>query len=79
MYTTVQKWGNSHAIRIPKTLLEMAELKENDQVEIRVQNGNLTIIPVRRHKTLVERIAEYSGESKCTEWDTGNPEGREAL
>ena len=79
MFTTVQKWGNSHAIRIPKVLLEMAQLKENDQVEIRVQNGNLAIIPVQKHRTLEERIAEYSGDYKCTEWDTGESKGKEVL
>jgi antitoxin MazE len=79
MFTTVQKWGNSHAIRIPKVLLEMAQLKENDQVEIQVQNGNLAIIPVRKHRTLEERIAEYSGDYKCAEWDTGETQGKEVL
>ena len=35
MCTTIQKWGNSHAIRIPKAILEMAELNENDKVKIK--------------------------------------------
>ncbi len=79
MYTTVQKWGNSHAVRIPKILLEEVQLKENDQVEIRVTDGNLAIIPVRKHRTLEERIGEYSAGYRCAEWDTGDPEGREVL
>lgn len=41
VYTTIQKWGNSQAVRIPKAALEMVQLKENDAVEIRVQNGVL--------------------------------------
>lgn len=79
VYTTIQKWGNSHAIRLPKALLEMTELNENDSVEIRVQDGNLVIIPVKKHITLKERIAEYKGDYKCSEWDTGKPLGKEVF
>lgn len=79
MYTTIQKWGNSQAVRIPKRILEMVRLRENDKVEIKVQDGNLVIVPVKKHRTLQERIAEYSGEYRCCEWDTGKPEGEEVL
>ncbi len=79
MYATVQKWGNSRAIRIPKPILEMVELNENDSVEIKVQDGNLIIVPVKKHKTLQERIVECKGDYKCSEWDIGNPEGKEVF
>ncbi len=79
MYTTIQKWGNSQAVRIPKSILEMTGLNENDRVEIKVQDGNLVIIPVKKHKTLEERIAEYKGDYQCREWDTGKPTGKEAF
>ncbi|MGI6435898.1 MAG: AbrB/MazE/SpoVT family DNA-binding domain-containing protein [Syntrophomonadaceae bacterium] len=77
MYTTIQKWGNSLAVRLPKAILEMAELHENDRVEIRVQDRKVVIIPVIKHKTLEERIAEYKGDYKCSEWNTGKPSGNE--
>jgi antitoxin MazE len=79
MYTTIQKWGNSQAVRLPKAILERASLQENDKVEIRVQDGNLVIIPVKKHLTLKERIAEYHSESRCCEWDTGKPTGKEVF
>jgi antitoxin MazE len=79
MYTTIQKWGNSNAIRIPKTILEMTKLSENDKVELRVQDGNITIIPVKKHISLAERIAEHEEEYKCEEWDVGTPKGKEVL
>ncbi|HHY05237.1 MAG TPA: AbrB/MazE/SpoVT family DNA-binding domain-containing protein [Thermoanaerobacterales bacterium] len=79
MCTTIQKWGNSHAIRIPKAILEMAELNENDKVKIKVQNGNLVIVPIKKHKTLEERIAEYKDDYECCEWDTGKPTGKEVF
>lgn len=79
MYSTIQKWGNSHAVRLPKAILEMASLKENDKVEIKVQDGNLVIIPVKKHVTLKERIAEYKGDYRCEEWNTGTPTGKEVF
>ncbi len=79
MFTSIQKWGNSQAVRIPKALLEQASLKENDKVEIRAEDGTLVISPVRRRMTLVERIAQYKGEYKCSEWQTDKPVGKEVL
>ena len=32
----INKWGNSLAVRIPATVVEALELKEGDQIEIRV-------------------------------------------
>ena len=79
MHTTIQKWGNSHAVRIPKYLLEKTCLQENDPVEIKVEDGAVMIIPIKKHRTLQDRIAEYSGEYNCEEWDTGIPKGKEVL
>ncbi|MDD2215489.1 MAG: AbrB/MazE/SpoVT family DNA-binding domain-containing protein [Eubacteriales bacterium] len=79
MYTTIQKWGNSQAVRLPKPILEMANLNENDKVEIKVQDNNIIITPAKKHRTLQERIAEYQCDYKCSEWDTGKPKGKEVL
>jgi antitoxin MazE len=32
----VSKWGNSLAVRLPAAVVEMLELKEGDQIEVRV-------------------------------------------
>ena len=34
MYATIQKWGNSQGLRIPKALLDAVGLKEHDRVEL---------------------------------------------
>jgi antitoxin MazE len=77
MYTTIQKWGNSQAVRLPKDILEEANLQENDKVQIKVQDGNVIIIPDKKRKTLKERIAEFKGDYECNEWNTGKPSGNE--
>lgn len=77
MYTSIQKWGNSQAVRLPKAILEKAGLNQNDQVELKVCDGNVVIIPVKKHRPLADRIAEYKGEYKCRELDTGDSVGNE--
>ena len=78
MYTTIQKWGNSHAIRLPKGLLEVASLREDDRVEINAENGCIIIRRAnKKHRTLEERLAGFKDGYKCSEWDTGEPQGKE--
>ncbi len=78
MFTTIQKWGNSKAVRLPKGILEEVSLDENDTVEILTEKDYIIIKPAKkRHKRLEERIAEYSGEYKCTELDSGEAKGKE--
>lgn len=78
MYVTIQKWGNSQAIRLPKGILEAADLHENDRVEINTDNDIIVIKRMsKKHKKLEERIAEYSEDYRPTEWDTGTTKGNE--
>ena len=51
----VSKWGNSLAIRLPSVIVEALELKEGDEVEVRVA-GERTF-DVARDRTL-ERALE---------------------
>lgn len=78
MYTTIKKWGNSQAVRLPKGILESATLHENDRVEIKAEKDYIVIRPAnKKHKTLEERLAGYTGDYKYSEWDTGEPQGKE--
>ena len=81
MITTIQKWGNSQGVRLPKTILDVLFLQENDPVEIVAENNSIIIKKATRKrrakKSLEERFLNYSGNYKCTEWDTGKPVGKE--
>ena len=78
MYATIQKWGNSQAVRLPKGILEEADMHENDQVEIKADNDCIIIKRInKKHLTLKERLAEYDGDYKCSEMDTGEAQGKE--
>jgi antitoxin MazE len=79
MYITVKKWGNSHAIRIPKKITEALNISENENVEIIAGTDEIIIRKLRKHKTFEERMAGYDGDYKFTEMDSGEPVGREVF
>ncbi len=81
MLTTIQKWGNSKGVRLPKTLLDALLLQENDSVEVFAESESIIIRKATRKrrakKSLEERFEGYTGDYHCEEWDTGKPVGRE--
>lgn len=78
MYATIQRWGNSQGVRLPKNLLEAMGLRESDKVEIEQHQDTITIRRAGvRHKTLEERMAGFTGEYEFSECDTGASVGNE--
>lgn len=79
MQATIQKWGNSQGIRIPKAFLEALGMAENDIVELNRVEDNLVITKVKKEKelTLEEIFKDYKGEYRAEEFDWGSPAGRE--
>ena len=72
MLTSIQKWGNSQGIRLPKSILEELLLHENDYIVIRKATRK------RRSKVSLEaRFANYSGKYQCEEIDWGKQAGNE--
>ena len=80
MATTVQKWGNSLGIRIPKAVAEQVNLKEGTNVEFATTGGVLTVRPRRKSRlTLAQLLARAKGPSPHSGLDRGGPVGRELL
>jgi antitoxin MazE len=79
MLAKVQKWGNSQGVRIPKSILEIANISTDEEIEIKVVDGRIILEPVQKHQTLKQRLLNYHGDYQSSEWDTGNPRGREVL
>lgn len=58
----VSKWGNSLAVRLPAAVVEALELKEGDDIEIRVANTG--VFEVERKPTREEwliRMRRFRG------------------
>ena len=63
MYATIQKWGNSQGLRIPKTLLDALGLRENDRVELIQSDDGIQIKKAAAgHRTLEERLTAFYGK-----------------
>jgi antitoxin MazE len=79
MQTKVQKWGNSLAIRIPKTIAKETKLTDGKQVELVLEKENLVIKPVRKKKkyALTDLLAAITDENCHAETDFGNSVGKE--
>ena len=72
------KWGNSLAVRIPKSLADVAKLREGDRLVLEVEGpGSVAIKAVRRPKTLDQLISQITPENIHKEQDWGEPVGTE--
>ena len=77
MPVTLQKWGNSVGVRLPKPMLEQVGLKEGTQVEVTVKGDHLVIR--RQRVTLAELLAQCKPENRPDPVDWGPPVGRELI
>jgi len=48
MHATIQQWGNSIGLRIPKGLAQDAKLVPGSPVDLRLVRGNLVVVLVGR-------------------------------
>ena len=79
MKTRVQKWGNSLALRIPKTYADEVGLNKETSVEVSLTDGKLVITPVTQPKlTLKQLLSKVTTENLHHEVDTGSAVGIEA-
>jgi len=80
MKITVSKWGNSLAIRIPKTFAKEAMIEQGSEVDISIKDGKLVISPVRKRLfVLKDLLALISDENIHGEVDFGDRTGREVF
>lgn len=82
MATTVQKWGNSLAVRIPKDVAEKVKIHQGSEMEIRVLNndGTIMLVPKKQPKrySLEDLLAQCKSKNRHAEIDFGL-EGKELI
>jgi len=79
MVSRVQKWGNSQGLRLPKHVLESADIGVGDEVEVIPQEGQITIKKISRRKfDLAEMVSRMPRHYKAREESFGEPVGKEA-
>ena len=79
MRTRVHKWGNSLALRIPKSFATEVGLGSESSIDLSVVNGKLVIEPVPEPEvTLEQLLAQVTEDNLHDEVSTGPAMGNEA-
>ncbi len=78
MRTRVQKWGNSLALRIPKSFATEVRLVEDSVVDVSLADGRIVVSPVPdADVTLADLLAGVTAQNLHHEIDTGPAVGME--
>jgi antitoxin MazE len=76
MVGKIQKWGNSLAVRIPKSVAVGANLSCGGGVKLSVQEGGIFITSIRKRKTLDDVVSGITKKNRHKAVDCGSV-GRE--
>jgi antitoxin MazE len=78
--TKIQKWGNSQGLRLPKHVLEQANISVGDNVDVTAKDGVIVISPsrlIRGRRDLQELVSRIPAGYEAGEIDWGKPVGKE--
>jgi antitoxin MazE len=80
MKSQISRWGNSLGLRIPKHIAEGLGLSANDEVECRIEQGQLMVKPIKPIQklpkyTLAELLSQDLEPESEIDW--GSPQGGE--
>ena len=79
MQTRIQKWGNSLALRIPKSFALETGLQLDSAVEIVVEDGKLVISPIPAETfKLEDLLQQITADNLHSEIDAGAATGKES-
>jgi len=77
--TTVSKWGNSLAVRIPQAIAKEARLSQGDCLALGLDHdGCIVLRPSRRRYHLSELVSRITPKNRHRETDWGQPRGEES-
>ena len=77
MKVQIQKWGNSLALRIPKSFAIESKITQGVTVDVSIENGKIIVFPVAEEFSLEDLLAKVTPENLHGEINTGNPVGNE--
>lgn len=78
MQTKIQKWGNSLALRIPKSFAIDANLMQNETVDLTLDKNKIIITIIGEKEYSLDDLLEGISENNLhSEFDTGAPAGKE--
>jgi antitoxin MazE len=81
MKTRIQRWGNSLALRIPKSFAIQAGLHDGAAVDLSLVRGRLVVESAQPQRLRLEELLRGITDENLPggEWDTGPDVGKEVL
>jgi antitoxin MazE len=77
---TLQKWGNSLAVRIPTHLAKNIGVDNGSEMELQLCDDGIMIRPAKTKPTLDDLLAKIKGRpNPHLDYDFGKPEGKEYI
>jgi len=73
----VQKWGNSLAIRIPKSFAKQINIDQGLYLDLSTIDGKLVAEPIAEEYSLQELLNKVTNENIHKEIEAGVPAGKE--
>ena len=74
MKIRVQKWGNSLAVRIPKTVAQETNIERDSVVDLQIVQGKVVLTPTTKTQySLSELLREIDDDNLHSEVSTGTP------
>ena len=77
MKARIQKWGNSLALRIPKSVATHSNIEQGSVVDLSLDNGRMIVEPAQEQYSLEELLARVTKTNLHSEVDFGLPVGKE--
>jgi antitoxin MazE len=79
MRAQVQKWGNSLALRIPRSFAAETSIEQGSEVELSLEDGKLIMTPIEKSTySLDALLAGVTKDNLHNEIDSGPSVGKEA-
>ena len=78
MKATIQKWGNSLALRIPKSFAAHSRIEQGSVVDLSLDKGRMIVEAAKEQEySLEELLARVTRNNLHSEVDFGAPVGKE--
>jgi antitoxin MazE len=82
MNTTIKKWGNSLALRIPKSYAREINLEEGAWVDLKLEENKIIVSPMKKRKkkyTLEGLVSKINSKNRHGEISVGPRVGKELI
>ncbi|MFT8320580.1 MAG: AbrB/MazE/SpoVT family DNA-binding domain-containing protein [Bacillus sp. (in: firmicutes)] len=77
---TLQKWGNSLAVRIPTHFTKNIGIRDGSEMELQLLDGGIMMKPVQTKPTLDDLLAKTKGRTNPhLDYGFGKAEGKEMI